>query len=61
MDKSALKKLNYQLDYSNELKSHINEHSTTAEDFFADTLSLSLRLRLVEWLFSGRGWHVPKA
>ena len=57
LDKLALAKLNYQLDYSNQLKSHINDYSTSEQDFFADTISFSLRTRLVDWLFSGTGWY----
>ena len=57
LDKLALVKLNYQIDYSNQLKSHINDYSTTEQEFFAETISFSLRTRLVDWLFSGTGWY----
>ena len=57
LDKSALVKLSYQLDYGNQLQSHINEYSTSDEDFFLDTISYSLKARLIYWLFSGKGWY----
>ena len=57
MDKLALCKLNFQLDYSNLLSPYINKQCTTNEDFFTTSISPFLRKRLVEWLFSGRGWY----
>ena len=57
LDKVALARLNNQIDYHDKLNSYINNEGKSSDDFFEKSLDLTLKNRLVHWLFSGKGWY----